>query len=542
MRPAAAGRGSRDATAPAYTVAMDSSTLLLIICGLSLIALALLAALLFRRPAGLDLQIAENRRLLDELESERDGLRASQVEAAELRGRLEALRSEREALLGRNALYEREIAALGERIKHDAAGLAERDAKLAERERVLAEVVQSARATEQEFAALRANHQQLLSAQASLQANFEHGERARAELRAYLDSAQEKLTGVFAELAGKVFDERGQQFAQNVRLATTQSRADIETLLKPFADRLGEFRNRVDVLYSEEARDRASLLGAVGELKTLNQDMAVQASALTSALKGSAKVRGDWGELMLENVLRGSGLEEGVHYHRQVSAVDDQGDRLRPDIVVRLPDNRSVAVDSKVNLIAWQEAMNAELPHQHDDALRRHAVALRQHVADLGRKNYPKALGDDALEVTVAFVPIEGALSAALGADGDLQAYAFDQRVVFASPNTLMALLRVVERLWTRDKVQKQALEISRVGGLVLDSLTAFLADFNQIDRKLGDARKAFDDARNRLLDSPQSAMVRARRLAELGSKAKRALPEELQSETLRQIAAPEGE
>src|SRR5690606_2308117 len=158
---------------------------------------------------------------------------------------------------------------------------------------------------------------------------------------------------------------------------------------------------------------------------------------------------------------------------------------------------------------------------QHDDALRRHSVGLRQHVADLGRKNYPKALGEDALDITVAFVPIEGALSGALGADAELQSYAFNQRVVFASPNTLMALLRVVERLWTRDKVQKQALEISRVGGLVLDSLSGFLADFNMIDRRLGEAKKAFDDARNRLLDSPQSAISRAQRLVELGSKAR---------------------
>ncbi|WP_416966441.1 DNA recombination protein RmuC, partial [Streptomyces sp. Agncl-13] len=142
-------------------------------------------------------------------------------------------------------------------------------------------------------------------------ANLQHSERASAELRSYLDTAKEKLSGAFAELAGKVFDERGQQFEKNVRQATVQSRADIEGLLKPFADKLGDFRTRVDTLYGEEARQRASLLGAVGELKTLNQDMAAQASALTNALKGNAKVRGDWGELMLDNVLRGSGLEEG---------------------------------------------------------------------------------------------------------------------------------------------------------------------------------------------------------------------------------------
>ncbi|MNM71167.1 DNA recombination protein RmuC [compost metagenome] len=269
--------------------------------------------------------------------------------------------------------------------------------------------------------------------------------------------------------------------------------------------------------------------------------MAQQAAALTSALKGSAKVRGDWGELMLDNVLRGSGLEEGVHYERQAHVTNDEGDNLRPDVVVRFPDQRSVVIDSKVNLIAWQEAMNSSSPEQQEDALRRHAVALRQHVKDLGDKNYPKALGGDALDVTIAFIPIEGALSAALGSDMDLQSFAFDRRVVFASPNTLMALLRVTERLWTRDKVQRQALEISDTGGRVLDAMVAFLADFDLVGKKLDEANQSFAKARNRLTESPQSLSNRARRLAELGAKAKKALPPELQPDTIRTLAE-EGE
>src|SRR5690606_27072068 len=242
----------------------------------------------------------------------------------------------------------------------------------------------------------------------------------------------------------------------------------------------------------------------VGELKTLNQDMASQAAALTNALKGNARVRGDWGELMLDNVLRSSGLEEGVHYTRQQHVVDDEGERLRPDVVVNFPDQRSIVVDSKVNLVAWQDAMNAATPEQSSEALLRHAAGLRQHVRDLGARNYPKAMGEErTLDVTIAFVPIEGALSAALSTDPALQSFAFDNKVVFASPNTLMALLRVAERLWTRDKVQRQALKISDAGGLVLDALVAFLADFNGIGRKLDDASRAFTDARNRLQDSP---------------------------------------
>ena len=218
----------------------------------------------------------------------------------------------------------------------------------------------------------------------------------------------------------------------------------------------------------------------------------------------------------------------GTHYDRQASSEDDEGRRLRPDVVVRLPGDRRIVVDSKVNLIDWQQAMNAETPEEHEDALRRHAVALRQHMRDLAEKNYPKAVGDSALEVTVAFVPIEGALSAALGADGQLQSEAFAKGIVFASPNTLMAVLRVIERLWTRDKVQRQALEISDAGGRVLDALQTFLHDFDQVGRKLTDANTAFVAARNRLSESTHAVIPRARRLAELGAKGKKALTAEL--------------
>jgi DNA recombination protein RmuC len=371
--------------------------------------------------------------------------------------------------------------------------------------------------------------QRMGEALAQAQANLAHAHRAEAEMRAFIEDAQAKLSASFAQMAGKVFEERGAQFEQNVRTATTQSKADIETLLKPFATQLDQFRQRVDQVYGEEAKERASLVGALGELRRLNEDMAAQAHALTRALKGNAKVRGDWGELMLESVLRGSGLEDGVHYERQKSMADDEtGRSLRPDVVVRLPGDRCVVVDSKVNLIAWEQAMNADDVDAHHEALHRHAIALRQHVRELADKQYPKLFGESALDVTVAFVPIEGALSAALGTDGSLQSYAFERRIVFASPNTLMALLRVVDGLWTREKIQKQAEEINKAGGLLLDALGSFLEDFDRIGTRLRAAEDSFAAARNRLSDSKMAVIPRARRLVSLGVKPKAKLPEVL--------------
>lgn len=515
---------------------MTTNTLLFILLLAVLGAIGLLVMLL-RRAAGASGSAeavairAERERLAAELSRERETSRMQSIETGRLNGRLGALESELAARVERVARLEAGVAEQQLRAENESVRANTLAVTLADREATLSQWQARAVALESASATLREQLDLLQVEHAQATANLLHAKQAHLELQAFVEGAQTRLSATFAELAGKVFDERGQQFEKNVTRATAQSKTDIETLLKPFADQLGEFRTRVDTLYGDEAKERSQLLGAVTELKTLNQDMAVQAAALTRALKGSSKVRGDWGELMLESVLRGSGLEEGKHYDRQKAAFADDGARLLPDIVVRLPDERRVVVDSKVNLVAWQEAMNAETPELQQDAMRRHAAGLRQHVKELGEKNYPKAIGDSALEITIAFVPIEGALSAALGFDAALQTDAFDRKIVFASPNTLMALLRVVERLWTRDKIQREAVAIGQLGGLVLDSLMNFVADFDQVGRKLGDARDAFTAARGKLSESSQAVIPRARRLAELGARGKKALTEELKSE-----------
>ena len=387
---------------------------------------------------------------------------------------------------------------------------------------------------------LRAELGSLRHEHAQATANLEHARAAQAEMKRYVDEAQTRIAAIFTEQAGKAFQQRGEQFEKNVRDATEQSRNNFDALLKPFAEKIGEFRQRVDALYSDESKERASLAGLVQDLKTLNQDMAGKTAALTNALQGNARIRGDWGELVLESVLNGSGLVEGVHYERQQTTTDEDGRRLRPDIVIQLPDERRVVVDSKVNLVAWQEAMNAvDSPELHSAALKKHCEDLRRHVKDLVDRNYPKAVGDGALEVTVAFVPIEGALSAALGADQALQNYAFERGIVFASPNTLMAMLRVIDRLWTRDTMQRKVLQIGEAGGRVLDALTAFIADFDKVGKRLEDATTSFQSARNRLSESAQGVIPRARRLNELGVKGKRTLSAELTAD-IASLASPD--
>lgn len=513
---------------------MDNQTLLPILLGVAVIAVVVLSVLLLRAAAhrAAAVVVGEERdRLSRQLQAERDAAMAQAAEANRLSGELGALRGE---LQSRDAALQRAETTLAEHQRRaEEANVAARDASMR-----LAQSETGRSALQRQLDALAAElqgAQQRLSAltreHADATAHLKHANEANAEMRRFLDEAQEKLKGSFAELAGKVFDERGRQFEKNVREVTLQGKDNLDALLKPFADRLGEFRTRVDTLYSEESKERSALVGAVTEMKALNQTMADRTDALTRALKGSARVRGDWGELMLESVLRGSGLEEGKEYEKQVGTRDEDGRALRPDVIVHLPDERLVVIDSKVNLVAWQDAMNnADDAEFHSAALRRHTEGLRQHVKDLAERNYPRALGDKALDVTVAFVPIEGALSAALGADNDLQTFAFERKVVFASPNTLMALLRVVDRLWSRDKSQRRATQIADAGGKLLDALNAFVGEFKLLGKRIDDASDAYATAVRRL-ESTQGVFQRGRRLDELGVRSRKALAEELRAD-----------
>ena len=495
---------------------MEPQTLLFVVLCVAVVAVVLLCVLLFRKPGNLvEHALREERdRLASALEAERTNLQGRVAEVARLGERVAGLERSEEELVRRE-----------EELRQTRQIAGELRAELSAKTSVSQQLEIRADKAEALAEFLREKLRTLEQTHADAMANLSHSDRTNAEMKTFLEGAQERLSGVFAELAGKTLEERTQQAAH-------QSKSDLEMLLKPFGEQLSGFRSRVDTLYGEEAKERAALVGKIDELKTLNQDMAQRAHELTRALKGNAKIRGDWGELMLESVLQGSGLVEGAHYQRQKASTTEEGARLHPDIVVNLPDERRIVIDSKVNLIAWQEAMNAALPEEQQEALRRHSIALRQHIKELGDKNYPKAIGEGALEITIAFVPIEGALSAALGFDASLQTYAFDQKIVFASPNTLMALLRVVERLWTRDKIQREASEIAKVGGLVLDSLMNFMTDFDNVGRQLDDARTAFNSARGKLTESNQALIPRARRLHQLGAKGKKVLSAELQEDT----------
>jgi DNA recombination protein RmuC len=420
---------------------------------------------------------------------------------------------------------------LQSRLDEQHAGLAASQAALGAAENLVKRLTGERDTALENLAAAREQIIATSAAMAKASAERDAANSARDETKQFLLDAQSQLRTAFIEVASTVFDDKALVLDQRIQASGEASKQGLETVLKPFSEHVTQFQSRIEQINTEHSRDRAMLAGTIGELKSLNQNMADAAFALTKALKGNAKARGDWGELVLETVLKASGLEEGRNYTSQASAHDaETGQRCKPDVVVNLPDGRQVVIDSKVNLVAWADANSAETTEAQQDALSRHVAALRAHVRDLADKNYPRAIGPDALDMTVLFMPIEGALSTALQLEPDLQTEAFALRVVFASPNTLMAMLRVIERLWTRDSLQKQVDVIGVEAGKLLDAVSRFMEDFKEIDTRIQQTGEAFSAAKNRLVDSPQSVTARARRLVEAGARGRRALPAELQT------------
>ncbi|MEO6103986.1 MAG: DNA recombination protein RmuC [Pseudoxanthomonas sp.] len=365
---------------------------------------------------------------------------------------------------------------------------------------------------------------------ATATAQRDAAQAASTEARTFLAEAQAQLRIAFTAAASEVFDGKARVLNDQIKASGVEATGRLQETLKPFAERVETLQARIEILAASDNQERAKLVGTIAELKTLNQDMADATTSLSRALKGGAKVRGQWGEMILETVLKASGLVEDINFTTQKKSHDDEtGQRRFADVVVNMPDGRAVVIDSKVNLVDWANANDADTPEALQESLNRHAAAMRMHMRELADKNYPKTLGPHALEITVMFVPIEGALSAALAQNGDLQVEAFANRVVFASPNTLMAMLQVVSRLWTRDKLQKQLSVIGAEAGKLIDSIGALLEEFDDIGTSINRSDAAYRKARNRLTDSPQSVLARAKRLVEAGAKGKRALPDDLQ-------------
>jgi DNA recombination protein RmuC len=351
-----------------------------------------------------------------------------------------------------------------------------------------------------------------------------------AELREQQDSHQQRLSDLqgsrdelraqFAELAAKIFDEREQRFAEN-------SQQRLGQLLDPLKERIQSFEKRVEESYQQEARERFSLGKELERLQQLNQRLSDEATNLTRALKGQ-KTQGNWGELILERVLEHAGLEKGREYQTQVSLKGPDGERFQPDVLIMLPGDKQVVVDSKVSLTAYQQYVAAEDEAIGQAALKQHVLSLRNHVKGLAGKDYKRLEGLHSLDFVLLFVPIEAAFSAALQAEPNLFQEAFDRNIVIVSPTTLLATLRVIDSLWKQERQSQNAREIAERAGWLYDKFVLFIQDLDEVGNRLQQLDKAYAAARNKLTEGRGNLISRSEQLKLLGARASKSLPADL--------------
>jgi DNA recombination protein RmuC len=348
-------------------------------------------------------------------------------------------------------------------------------------------------------------------------------EAALASARTALEEGRKSLEERFGVLAGRIVEERSAVFA-------AQSKEGLGALLEPLRAQLGDFKRKVEDVYDKEAQGRASLVQELHHLKELNQKISAEATNLTRALKGDSKVRGNWGELVVERVLEQSGLVGGREFETQVR-LHERGGGARsryPDVVVRLPEGKDVIVDAKVSLVAYDEYCAAETDEARGAALKRHIDSVRGHVKELAGKSYDDLAGIRSLDLVIMCVPIEPALIAAASNDPGLFDDAFKQRVALVGPSTLLLALKIVASLWRTEAQNRNALDIAERGQLLLDKLVGFIEDLERADKALGVARAALEEAKGKLSVGPGNLVGQAKKLAELGVKAKKQLPREL--------------
>ncbi|WP_249410746.1 DNA recombination protein RmuC [Pseudomonas sp. St316] len=355
---------------------------------------------------------------------------------------------------------------------------------------------------------------------ASLHAELREQQESHQQRLDDLQGSRDALRAQFAELAGKIFDEREQRFAET-------SHQRLGQLLDPLKERIQSFEKRVEESYQAEARERFSLGKELERLQQLNLRLSDEATNLTRALKGQ-KTQGNWGELILERVLEHAGLEKGREYQTQVSLKGPDGERFQPDVLIYLPGDKQVVVDSKVSLTAYQQYVAAEDDAIGQLALKQHVVSLRAHVKGLAGKDYKRLDGLHSLDFVLLFVPIEAAFSAALQAEPNLFQEAFDRNIVIVSPTTLLATLRVIDSLWKQERQSQNAREIAERAGWLYDKFVLFIQDLDEIGSRLQQLDKAYSAARNKLTEGRGNLISRSEQLKLLGARASKSLPSEL--------------
>lgn len=330
---------------------------------------------------------------------------------------------------------------------------------------------------------------------------------------------QKQFKDEFEILAKRIFEENSEKF-------TKVNKISIEGILNPLKENIDSFKKKVEETYDKEAKERFSLSDRVKELIEQTNKVSAEANNLASALKGQSKTRGNWGEMILESILQQSGLEKDREYFVQPNIKDEQGRNQRPDVIISLPDNRAIIIDSKVSLLAYDALMAADTPELQSRKTKEHILSVKAHVDSLHSKEYDRL--EQSLDFTMMFIPIEPAYLVAVKEDPELWSYAYAKRILLISPTNLIACLKLMADLWKREKQSRNAIEIVRRGELLFDKFVGFIETMQGLGSGIDKTKDLYDRAFSQLKDGRGNLISQAQQLKDLGLKANKELPQGL--------------
>lgn len=371
---------------------------------------------------------------------------------------------------------------------------------------------------------LRAEKERALIYAAKLEAEKLGAEQQISEQRADIQNMQEKFTKDFKLIAHQIFEEKTESFSK-------QSKESIDQLLSPLKERLVSFEKKVDETHKDSLRETSGLKAELKTLRELSSKMTAEAENLTNALRHDTKVQGNWGEMILESILEGSGLRKNEEYFLQKNFNTADGKRHQPDVMIKLPDDKWIIVDSKVSLKAYDNFSSEADPEPKEKFLKSHLLSLKSHIKRLSEKKYQETASGKNLDFILMFVPIEPAYLLALQADQKLFNEAYDRGIVMVSPTTLIASLKIISTTWKHEYQNRNALEIADRGKHLLDKFVGFAEDFEKIGVQIDRTAITYGDALKKLRDGRGSLVSQAKQLEQLGIRSTKKLSTNLMGE-----------
>ncbi|MFC4699203.1 DNA recombination protein RmuC [Glaciecola siphonariae] len=388
-------------------------------------------------------------------------------------------------------------------------------------------------ALKDELQALQTQHSDLLARFEGLQSSVAQERKGFDEKLSLLENAEAKLNTQFENLANKIFEQKSEKF-------TKTSESGINQILSPLKQQIDDFKRQITEQYTREGQERASLKTEILGLKELNKQITEEAAALTNALKGDNKQQGNWGELVLERILSESGLRKGHEYEVQMSVTNDDGKRYQPDVVVHLPNNKDIVIDSKVSLTAHEKVVNAANKEDRQRALREHVSSLKGHIKGLSLKDYQNLPGVTSLDYVLMFIPIESAFINAVEEEPDLIKLALDNQIMLVSPTNLLVALRTINNIWQYEYQNQNAKVIADKASKMYDKFANFVTDMEKIGKNMDTLRNSYDGAMNKLSTGRGNLIKQAEDFKALGVSTTKQLDSKYSQDDDEQDDAPE--